>query len=120
MEAETRRPGQVRSIEKAAGILELFHVTEVLTAREVATRLRMPVPTAYNLLETLVATRLLAKTQARAYELGPAVGLLSDALRRRLAPPSFLRGPLNELADRTRETVYLSAWHDGDIVILAT
>ena len=107
-------------MEKAARILLLFGGEETLTARSVAERLSMPVPTAYNLLETLVASRLLGKTAARAYELGPAVGVLSDALQRRLAPPGFLLDPLHELAAATRETAYLSRWQDDDAVILAT
>jgi IclR family transcriptional regulator, acetate operon repressor len=116
----SRISGPVRSVEKAARILLLFGSDETLTAREVAERLSMPVPTAYNLLETLVASRLLGKTTARAYELGPAVGVLSDALQRRLAPPTFLLAPLHELAGTTRETAYLSRWQDDDAVILAT
>lgn len=121
MHRDTVRPrGPVRSVDKAARILLLFGGEEVLTARDVAARLSMPVPTAYNLLETLVVTRLLRKTAARAYELGPAVGVLSDALQRRLAPPAFLLDPLHELAAATRETAYLSRWQDDDAVILAT
>jgi DNA-binding IclR family transcriptional regulator len=107
-------------VEKAADILLLFGDAETLTARQVAERLRMPVPTAYHLLETLVATRLLGKTAARGYELGPAAGALADAVQRRLAPPAFLLAPLHELAGATRETVYLSRWQDSDVVILAT
>lgn len=78
------------------------------------------VPTAYQLLETLVAARMLRKSAGRAYELGPAIGALTDALTRRLAPPAFLLEPLHELAAATRETVYLSRWQDDDVVILAT
>jgi IclR family acetate operon transcriptional repressor len=120
MDPEARTGGHVRSVDKAARILLLFGSDETLTARDVAERLSMPVPTAYNLLETLVASRLLGKTPARAYELGPAVGVLSDALQRRLAPPTFLLEPLHELAATTRETAYLSRWQDDDAVILAT
>ena len=119
-EATARSRGHVLSVEKAARILLLFGAEETLTARGAAERLSMPVPTAYNLLETLVASRLLRKTAARAYELGPAVGVLSDALQRRLAPPAFLLDPLHDLASSTRETAYLSRWQDEDAVILAT
>lgn len=117
-DATTR--AHVRSVKKAADILLLFGGEDTLTARAVAERLALPVPTAYHLLETLVATRLLGKTAAKAYELGPAAGVVADALHRRLAPPAFLLGPLHELADSTRETAYLSRWQDGDVVILAT
>jgi IclR family acetate operon transcriptional repressor len=120
MEREARTRGHVRSVEKAIGILLLFDAADTLSAREVAERLSMPVPTAYHLLETLVATRMLRKTPAKAYELGPAVGALTDALHRRLAPPAFLLAPLHELAAATRETAYLSRWQDDDVVILAT
>lgn len=107
-------------MEKAVGILLLFGAAETLSARAVAERLAMPVPTAYHLLETLVSTRMLRKTAAKSYELGPAVGALADALQRRLAPPAFLLAPLHELAGTTRETAFLSRWQDDDVVILAT
>jgi IclR family acetate operon transcriptional repressor len=120
MEPGARTRGHVRSVEKAVGILLLFAADDALSAREVAERLSMPVPTAYHLLETLVATRMLRKTPARSYELGPAVGALTDALQRRLAAPAFLLAPLHELAAATRETAYLSRWQDDDVLILAT
>jgi IclR family transcriptional regulator, acetate operon repressor len=120
MEQKDKTSRPVRSVGKAMDILLLFASDETLTARAVAERLALPVPTAYNLLETLVATRMLRKSASKAYELGPAVGALGDALQRRLAPPAFLLAPLEELAATTRETVYLSRWQDDDVVILAT
>jgi DNA-binding IclR family transcriptional regulator len=88
------------------------------TAREVAEALGLPVPTAYHLLDTLVAERMLSKDSRRLYHLGPGVGALAAALHRRSAPPPYLLGPLRRLAEATRETTYLSAPQGDDIVLL--
>jgi IclR family transcriptional regulator, acetate operon repressor len=88
------------------------------TATESASALALPLPTAYHLLNTLVAEGVLAKDPRRRYVLGPRVGLLADAVSRDLIPPSFLAGPLHDLAASTGETAYLTAWRRGSITVL--
>jgi IclR family acetate operon transcriptional repressor len=58
----------------------------------------MPIATTYHLLNTLVSEGLLAKDSGRRYHLGPQIGVLADAFRRRLVPPEYLLVPLRELA----------------------
>jgi DNA-binding IclR family transcriptional regulator len=112
-------PTRVRSVEKAARILGLVAGgRQGLPARDVASRLGMPVPTTYHLMETLAAAGLLVKGADRRYGLGPAVGLLSDAFLDAASPPEFLLAPLRALAAETGETAYLSRWEDGDAVIV--
>ncbi|HEY1854593.1 MAG TPA: IclR family transcriptional regulator [Solirubrobacterales bacterium] len=117
---EPRRTG-VRSVVKAVQLLRFVAEESVpATATEIAKALGLPTPTAYHLLNTLVAEGLLAKNDARRYTLGPTVGLLADGFLNRIAPPRYLLGPLQDLADETGETAYLSGWRDGEIVVLRT
>jgi DNA-binding IclR family transcriptional regulator len=100
----------------------LLHIAEhdqPQTAKELASAFGLTVPTAYHLLNTLVAEELLAKDSSRRFQLGPQVGLLSDAFARELSVPEYLLLPLRQLAEETGETTYLSAWRGGEIVILA-
>ena len=111
---------QIQSVARASRILVfLARQGDGRTATETATALQIAVPTVYHLLNTLVAEGLVAKDSRRRYHLGPQIGLLSDAFRNELAPPEYLLGPLHRLSQSTGETVYLSAWRHGDIVVLA-
>lgn len=112
-------PTRIRSVRRAAALLE--HValsTGGCTATAAAGALDMPVPTAYHLLNTLVDAGLLAKDERRRYRLGAGVGLLAEAFLAQVSAPAYLVDRLRELADRTGETAYLSAWRGGDAVLL--
>lgn len=118
--SEHRPPTRVRSVQRAAQVL--FHVVEQpdgVTATEVARALDFPTPTAFHLLGTLVDAGLLMKVDRR-YWLGAKVGILAEAFYRQHEPPPHLLAPLRMLAERTGETVYLSAWHHGDVSVLAS
>jgi IclR family acetate operon transcriptional repressor len=109
---------RIRSVSKASQILLLLaDMSDGMTATEVAEALRLPTPTAHHLLNTLVDETMLAK-DGRRYSLGLGVGALAEGFLRRMAPPSFLVGPLYELADRTGETCYMNGWRGGEIAVL--
>lgn len=111
---------RVRSVAKATSILLLIATQrKPMTARMIGEQLAIPVPTAYHLLETLVQDEMLVKDSAKAYDLGPNVGVLADAFLGKLTPPEYLVVPLHELARRTKETVYVSTWREDDAVIVA-
>jgi IclR family acetate operon transcriptional repressor len=119
-QSKSRDRTRVRSVAKATSILLLIATERrPMTAREVSERTGIPVPTAYHLMETFIDAEILSKDSRKAYDLGPAVGILADAFHGKLTPPEYLTRPLHELALRTGETVYLSAWRDNDVVILA-
>jgi DNA-binding IclR family transcriptional regulator len=106
---------------KAAQLLRFVaEEREPTTATEIATATGIPTPTAFHLLNTLVGEGLLVKDADRRYSLGPGVGLLADSFLSRIAPPRYLLGPLQKLADETGETCYMSGWRDGEIVVLQT
>jgi IclR family transcriptional regulator, acetate operon repressor len=111
---------RIRSVSRAARILDfLARQGEGRSATETAAALEIAVPTVYHLLNTLAAEGLVAKDSRRRYHLGPQIGLLSDAFRNELSPPEYLLARLHQLSESTGETVYLSAWRNGEVVVLA-
>ena len=120
----SRRPESqttIQSVERASRLL-LFAATseEGVSATEAAERFKLPLPTTYHLLSTLVAEGLLAKDGRRRYTMGPQAAVIANAVGRdQRAPESYLRA-LRGLADETGETAYLSAWRNGMISVLAT
>ena len=114
------RPTRVRSVSRAIQILVFVAASERgRSSSEVATELRVPVPTVYHLLNTLADEGALSKHDRR-FHLGPTIGLLADAFLQENAEPPFMMTPLRELARKTEETVYLCGWRHGEIRILAT
>ena len=115
----TDRPTQIQSVARAAKLL--FAVADCdsgLRAKEVAFECGLALPTAYHLLNTLTAEGLLIKDASRRYVLGPRIGVLAHAYLRRATAPDALVDALGELAARTGETVYLSAWGRDGIQVL--
>ncbi len=91
-----------------------------VTAKTIATGQGLALPTTYHLLNTLVDQRLLAKDVHRRYVLGRGVAVLAQAYLRGNAVSDQLIGALRELAESTRETVYLADWGEHDIRVLAS
>jgi IclR family transcriptional regulator, acetate operon repressor len=111
-------PTRIRSVRRAAALLEHAAMSPVgCTATSAAGALDVPLPTAYHLLNTLVDAGLLAKDERR-YRLGAKVGLLAEAFLAQVSAPTYLVERLRELAERTGETAYLSAWRRSDAVLL--
>jgi DNA-binding IclR family transcriptional regulator len=112
-------PTRIRSVRRAAALLEHVAASPAgCTATAAAATLAVPVPTAYHLLNTLVDAGLLAKDERRRYRLGAKVGLLAEAFLAQVSAPAYLGERLRELADRTGETAYLSAWRNHDALLL--
>ena len=111
-------PTRIRSVRRAAALLEQAALSPGgCTATSAARALEIPLPTAYHLLNTLVDAGLLAKDERR-YRLGAKVGLLAEAFLTQVSAPTHLVERLRELAERTGETAYLSAWRQSDAVLL--
>lgn len=116
-----RSPTLIQSVARACRLL-LFvaEQRDGCTAKEAAGAHGLALPTAYHLLNTLVAEGILVKDSRRRYSLGPKVGTLSDAFLRQVSAPEYLLLPLRQLAKTTGETVYLTAWHREEIRVLAS
>jgi IclR family transcriptional regulator, acetate operon repressor len=110
----------IQSVARAAAMLEIVaRRSGECRATDVAAELELALPTAHHLLNTLVAEGLLTKREDRRYQLGPKVGLLAEAFAAQASAPGHLVQLLHELARTTGETAYLSAWRDGDSVVLS-
>lgn len=109
----------VRSVVKATQLLLCIAESDGLTAGQAAAALGIPLPTAYHLLNTLLAEGWLNRDAARRYHLGPKIATLSLAYSRR-GPSELLLAAVRELVASTGETAYLSDWRDGQVTALAT
>ncbi len=115
-----RRNPRIASVGKAFALLtEIAERTEPPTVKELSAAIGAPLPTAYHMLNTLVAEGAVVKA-ARGYLLGPRIGVLADAYLEQGEPVARLEGPLKELAARTGETAYLSVWRKGEIEVITT
>lgn len=109
----------LQSVERAARILLYIAENPRAQATEIAENFDLTGPTAHHLLSTLVQEGLLRKDSARRYELGAASERLAEATMRQLRPSADLRTALAELARRTGESCYLTAWRGDQIRIVA-
>lgn len=87
-----------------------------VTAKEVADELELNLPTAYHLLTTLGAAGYVAKVD-RTYRLTQKLADLQAAHDRNFRPDTAAWSALRDLVDATSETVYISRWQQGDVVI---
>lgn len=110
---------KIQSVERAARILLLVAANPRVQATEVAAELALTGPTAHHLLSTLVQEGLLRKDSSRRYELGAASERIAEGVQRQLRPPAELRAALVELARRTGESCYLTAWRGDRIRVVA-
>ncbi len=107
----------IQSVLKAIDLMNVFTPEEpYLSLAQISKRLKMPKSTAHNLLNTLVSRGFIEKVNDDYYALGTAVISLTQSarvnaeLRDRAAPL------LRELADTSKESVYLT-YLDGDDVL---
>jgi IclR family acetate operon transcriptional repressor len=109
----------IQSVERAARILVYVAEHPRTPASEIAARFELSGPTTHHLLGTLVQEGLLRKDSARRYELGTASERIAEHTLRQLRPSAELRTALNELANRTGECSYLTAWRGDRIRVVA-
>lgn len=110
----------IQSVSRAARILLSVAADGGMTAKSVSQQFGLSLPTAYHLLNTLVAEGLLVRDARRHYDLGPQAWAIASATQRRQSFPERFTTRLNELAVATGETVYLSAWRQDEVAVLAT
>jgi IclR family acetate operon transcriptional repressor len=109
----------IQSVERAARILLFVADSPGVQATEIAARFELSMPTAHHLLSTLVQEGLLRKDSARRYGLGSGCERIGEGVARQLRPPAELRAALGDLARRTGESCYLTAWRGDRIRVIA-
>jgi IclR family acetate operon transcriptional repressor len=111
-----KQPTRIQSVDRAARLLLWVTAqSDGATASEAARAIGLAVPTTYHLLNTLVASGLLAKDSRRRYGPGPKVAILAEAHLRTDRVPEYLLLPLRALAQSTGETAYLAGWRGREI-----
>lgn len=104
----------IKSVAKALDILSTFTSSEPrLTLSEIARRREMPKSTVHNLLSTLLAYGFVEKLDGDYYALGTEVIALTQSVRVNVELRDRAAPLLRELADASRESVYLTVL-DGD------
>ncbi|PVU82205.1 IclR family transcriptional regulator [Cellulomonas sp. WB94] len=118
----SERPGTtIQSVERAARLLlEIAAAPDGLSAKELAARFDLTVPTAHNLLRTLAAEGLLEKDDAHRYVLGPLAAVIAYRVAASSRPPAAYRDAMNAVARETGETSYLGTWRAGRVVLVAS
>lgn len=113
--------------EHIASVVKAFNALSAIadrpgaiSAKELSAAMDAPLATVYHMLKTLTAVGAVIKGADRGYRLGPRIGLLADAYLEDDEPIGYLNGALGELANRTGETAYLSAWRHNEIEVMAT
>lgn len=111
-----RSPGAVQSLERAARLLRaLGEAGRPLSAGELAAAVGLPRPTVYRLLQTLCAEGWVAQN-GRSFVIGSAVLWLAARRLDQLELRTVGRPVLQELRDRTGETVHLGVLEGGRVV----
>jgi DNA-binding IclR family transcriptional regulator len=111
--------GRIQSADRALRILEAVgSKPEGLTAREIADRLDLALPTTYHLLSTLVhAGYVVHLADERRYALGFMVRALDAALRRQVAFVPAVGAALRRTHRAADAPVYLALFRDQRIAI---
>ena len=107
------------SVRKAVMLLDvLAGDAQGLTAKEVALRLDVPLPTAYRLLQTLAESEFVVHLRSeRKYALGYKLHTLDTALHRQLVTPPAVKRLINQLHVDADAAAYYAVHRGEDIVI---
>jgi IclR family acetate operon transcriptional repressor len=108
----------IQSVVRAVQILDLIaQEPEPLTVRSIASRLNLNVSTAHHLVRTLAQEDYVYQLPAGTYCLSHAIPRLYQSYQRNFHVDDGLMGILRDVARQSRETAYISSWHNGDAVI---
>ncbi|WP_410479344.1 IclR family transcriptional regulator [Pseudonocardia sp. H11422] len=89
-----------------------------VSAKEIARRLGLTLPTTYHLLSTLIDNGYVVHLQReRRYGLGYRVRLLDQALHRQLAVPGDIAGVVRALHEKADAAAYYAIYRNDEIVL---
>jgi IclR family KDG regulon transcriptional repressor len=111
---------QIRSVDRALSILQLFSVESPRwSVVELSTKVQLPVSTTYRLLSTLESRNFIRYRQTTGkYEIGLACLQVASALRPQLDLTQEAAPYLEELRKSFKETVHLAILVDMQVVYL--
>lgn len=109
----------VRTVQRAIQILELLTGRGPLGVSDISRRLRIPKSSAHNILETLVAGRLLEKEAERnLYHLGGKLIELGNRAREGIAIQRIARPYLRALNEELDDTVHLTVLDHDEVLYI--
>lgn len=109
----------LQSVERASRLFLAIAESEYSpTARELAQRFSLTVPTTHNILRTLVAEGMLERDEAGGYRLGAFAALIAYRVSTTPQLPAEYVSAMHEVARETGETVYLGTWRSGRVVLV--
>lgn len=115
--SDLREPTLIQSVQRAFRLLEaVAELEERATAKALAHRTGIALPTAYHLLRTLVHDGYLQRLGDGTYALGRRMAAVADRGRPARAIAQS-RPALEWLRDELRSPVYLALYDDGEIVV---
>ncbi|WP_378143954.1 IclR family transcriptional regulator [Cnuibacter sp. UC19_7] len=118
---EPRSQTRIQSVSRAVDLLLAVAESPTgETAKTLADRFGLSLPTTYHLLTTLWAEGLISKDAQRVFQIGPRAEIIAQAVQRAdIVPPAY-RAALHQLVSETGETTYLGAWRGGTVKVLET
>ncbi|MDT8903440.1 IclR family transcriptional regulator [Anaeroselena agilis] len=112
----------VQSIARAFAIIEVISEANDhgLSLSEIAEKIDLPISTVYRIVQNLIAWRHLAEKDNGNYTLGFAYLTYGNIVKRDLVLTNYARKYMEELNQKTRETIYLAILDRtaGDIIYI--
>ncbi len=88
------------------------------TVRQVAAALGINMTTCYHLVDTLIARGYLVRVSHGQLRVGTALMGLSEAFVEQARPIALLSPVVEDLLERSRESVFLAIWDGEDVILL--
>lgn len=108
----------LQTVERALDVLEIVAEAQVPpTVKEVATRLDLNLSSSYHVVNTLLARRYLIRNKRGELIIGEQIGVLNSSLIQPSGLGSEVMELVRNLATDSGETVYLTRFQNGAVVI---
>lgn len=108
----------LKTVERALDVLEIVSGSKTpLTVREISDQLDHNLSSTYHIINTLLARRYLTRNEKGGLLIGESVATLNASLLRTTDFDAESRKLIRELARDSGETVYLTKYVDGAVVI---
>jgi DNA-binding IclR family transcriptional regulator len=116
--ADAKASTTLKTIDRALDVLEIVaRSPDPILVRNVSDQLGHNLSSTYHIVNTLLARRFLARDERGGLTIGERVGALNASLVRNADLEGELRGHIARLAADSGETVYLTRYQHGAVVI---
>jgi len=106
------------TVNRAIDVLDFVAEARVPpSVRDLAQQLDINISTTYHIVNTLLARRYLSRNDQGKLAIGERIGALNSALARLTKFDDEVRGIIRNLAAESAETVYLTGFQNGAVII---